>query len=323
MQNPLSFYKSRLDIVTQAHIAIVRKRKWITIFRFILFTAAIIFVVLFVKNEIRHFWPSLICFAGFIAVVKLDNIILRKKNFIRKQLSFIENEIGVLNNKENQFDFGSFLENDENYTDDLDIFGRHSIFHLLNRCSTWHGIMMLAERLKQPFSKKDIINQYQDAVKEFASQPVLAEHIISAGMISEEKAGTLLDVNDWMNSEQRFSGKIYPGIIRFVLPLINLATAYYWLDSGNFLPFLISVIITWIFLGTINRYSQEKLQLIGKMNNILTQYAGIINQYNKMESGNSTFLQILITHSEEASGEIKKLSKLSELFDQRLNGIVF
>src|SRR5690606_6496321 len=62
---------------------------------------------------------------------------------------------------------------------------------------------------------------------------------------------------------------------------------------------------------------------IGKKNNILNQYAGILYQFNKIEPGNSTYLQKLRTHSEEASGEIKKLSKLSELFDQRLNGIVF
>lgn len=323
MQNPLQFYKNRQNIVSEIHAAIVKKRQWITALRFILFIAAIIFLVLFIRNDIGHFLPSLICFAGFLAVVRYDAKLLEKKNFISKQLIFIENEIGVLNNKENQFDFGTSLESDENYTDDLDVFGRFSIFHLLNRCSTRHGIMMLASRLKQSFTQREIINKYQDAVKAFASQPILAEHVIAAGMMSGENAGTLNDVNDWISSPSKFSRKTYIKILRFLFPVINLATAYYWLDAGNFLPFLISVIITWIFLGSITRYIQEQHQLIGKKSDILNQYAGILYEFKNVKTASSTYLEELKNLSAKAFSEVKKISKLSELFDQRLNGIVF
>src|SRR5690606_27933992 len=71
------------------------------------------------------------------------------------------------------------------------------------------------------------------------------------------------------------------------------------------------------------QYIQEQHQLIGKKNNILNQYAGILYEFNKVETGSSTYLVDLKNQSADAFTEIKKLSKQSELFDQRLNGIVF
>ena len=183
-------------------------------------------------------------------MVRIDVNLLEKKRFISKQLFTIENEIGVLQNLENKFDNGSDFASDENNTDDLDVFGRYSIFHLINRCSTHHGLLLLAERLKQPYTQKSVIENYQEAVKNYSSQPITREHVIAAGLVMEENSGTLDDVSGWMQTEQKFEGKMMPQVLRFLLPILNFATAWYWLSEGNYLPFILSVIVTWIYLGS-------------------------------------------------------------------------
>ena len=323
MQSPLAFYTDRLDIVRKAFDTIVRKRQWVTLLRFIFFISAIILLVLFIRGNIESYLPAIFSFIVFLAVVRFDINLLEKKKFISKQLFSIENEIGILQNQENKFDNGSRFASDENFTDDLDIFGRYSIFHLLNRCSTQHGLQILAERFKQPYTGKSIIENYQEAVKGYSSQPIIREHVIAAGLVTEENSGTLNDVSGWIQTEQKFEGKLMPQVLRFLLPIINLATAWYWLSEGNYLPFILSLVITWIYLGSSSAYIHKQHQLIGKKNEILNQYAGILFQFSHIEPGSSDYLNQLKGQSSVAYAEIKKLSKLSELFDQRLNILVF
>ena len=323
MQSSLAFYTDRLDIVRKAYDTIVRKRQWVTLLRFLLFISAIILLVLFIRENIESYLPAIFSFIVFLVVVRIDVNLLEKKKFINKQLFSIENEIGVLQNQENKFNNGSRFASDENYTDDLDIFGRYSIFHLLNRCSTQHGLQILAERFKQPYTDKSIIENYQEAVKGYSSQPIIREHVIAAGLVTEENSGTLNDVSGWMQTEQKFEGKLMPQILRFLLPVINLTTAWYWLSEGNYLPFILSVVITWIYLGSSSAYIHKQHQLIGKKNEILNQYAGILFQFSNIEPGASDYLNKLKEQASIAYTEIKKLSKLSELFDQRLNILVF
>ena len=323
MQSTLSFYTGRLDIVSKAHENIVRKRQWITLLRFLSFISAAILLVLFIRGNIESYLPAIFSFIAFVIVVRIDVNLLEKKRFISKQLFTIENEIGVLQNLENKFDNGSDFASDENYTDDLDVFGRYSIFHLINRCSTHHGLLLLAERLKQPYTQKSVIENYQEAVKNYSSQPIAREHVIAAGLVMEENSGTLDDVSGWMQTEQKFEGKMMPQVLRFLLPIINFATAWYWLSEGNYLPFILSVIVTWIYLGSSSAYIHKQHQLIGKKNDILNQYAGILFHFSHIEPSSSHYLHQLKEQSSVAFAEIKKLSKLSELFDQRLNMLVF
>ena len=323
MQSTLSFYTGRLDIVSKAHENIVRKRQWITLLRFLFFISAAILLVLFIRGNIESYLPAIFSFVAFVIVVRIDVNLLEKKRFISKQLFTIENEIGILQNLENKFDNGSNFASDENYTDDLDVFGRYSIFHLINRCSTHHGLLLLAERLKQPYTQKSVIENYHDAVKKYSTQPITREHVIAAGLVMEENSGTLDDVSGWMQTEQKFEGKMMPQVLRFLLPIINFVTAWYWLSEGNYLPFILSVIVTWIYLGSSSAYIHKQHQLIGKKNDILNQYAGILFHFSHIEPSSSHYLNQLKEQSSVAFAEIKKLSKLSELFDQRLNMLVF
>ncbi|MBA2500167.1 MAG: hypothetical protein H0V30_10605 [Chitinophagaceae bacterium] len=323
MQSPLIFYSERLDIVRKELDKIVGKRRWVTASRFLFFFSAIILLILYFRGNIDHYLPAITFLLCFLIVVRIDVNLLTKKNFISKQLFSIENEIGVLQNQENQFNNGSVFASEENYTDDLDVFGRYSIFHLLNRCSTHHGLQLLADRFKQPYIQKTAIENYQHAVKVFSTQPIIREHVTAAGLVSGENAGTLNDVSGWMQSEQIFEGKMMTRILRFLLPVINFATAYYWLSEGNYFPFILSVVLTWIYLGSSSAYIHKQHDLIGKKNEILNQYAGILFQFSPIDPGASTYLMHLRKQSLEAYEEIKRLSKLSELFDQRLNMLVF
>lgn len=95
---------------------------------------------------------------------KLEKQIDAQKAF----LAINENELSLKNERNNMYSSGSEFEDANHpYSGDLDVFGAHSIFNLVNRCSTKLGIQVLAKWFSSTFSKS-IVEERQDAVREIA-----------------------------------------------------------------------------------------------------------------------------------------------------------
>src|SRR5581483_2709 len=60
----------------------------------------------------------------------------------------------------------------------------------------------------------------------------------------------------------------------------------------------------------------------GHKHDLLDQYAGILAVFNQIDTGNSAILQELQGHTGKAHTAIRRLSRLSSAFDQRLNLLV-
>jgi hypothetical protein len=111
------------------------------------------------------FPPLIFCFG---AAIKYHN----KTAFLKKHTAFLKgiNESEILREKCNleEFDTGNkFINHNHPYTSDLDIFGQHSIFQLLNRTTTESGMILLSEWLSEP-APGDEIRDRQKAIKEIA-----------------------------------------------------------------------------------------------------------------------------------------------------------
>ncbi|HEY5590399.1 MAG TPA: hypothetical protein VIK55_05220, partial [Paludibacter sp.] len=108
--------------------------------------SSIILICLFSSNVLTPilivFPLSILCFG---AIVKYHN----KTAFLKKHTAFLKgiNESEILREKCNleEFDTGhQFINQNHPYTSDLDIFGQHSIFQLLNRTTTESGMILLS-----------------------------------------------------------------------------------------------------------------------------------------------------------------------------------
>jgi DNA mismatch repair ATPase MutS len=96
----------------------------------------------------------------------------------------------------------------------------------------------------------------------------------------------------------------------------------YYLDNNNLFPLLIGISLNWNIIGSFYKYIKKQHELLSKKQEILDQYAAILQEAATMETGSSTILMQLKTEAFNASKAIKKLSVLSRLFDQRANLLV-
>jgi DNA mismatch repair ATPase MutS len=62
-----------------------------------------------------------------------------------------------------------FIDRNHPYTSDLDIFGQHSIFQLVNRATTESGMILLSKWLSETASNSEIYDR-QKAIKEVAKK---------------------------------------------------------------------------------------------------------------------------------------------------------
>ncbi|MES2426185.1 MAG: DNA mismatch repair protein MutS [Bacteroidota bacterium] len=107
---------------------------------------------------------------GFAWLVSRQSRYERRMNYFKDLKHINENEITSIQTRGNIYDKGSDFNNDKHfYTSDLDIFGKASLFQLMNRAATAPGNAKLANWLSAP-AKKATILERQESIKEIAGK---------------------------------------------------------------------------------------------------------------------------------------------------------
>ena len=258
----------------------------------------------------------------FLALLRIS-LILRDKLLLTQKLHFInQNELSILQGEANQFDDGKSFQAGERWQDDLDIFGLFSLFHFLNRTTTRPGSRRLAVLLSNPPTSAGVIWQSQEAVKVLASQRESAQLLTAHGLLAENDPADISDISDWLRSPTRLINLSWLKILRLVIPAAALASLFFWISSGNYIPMIIAIVANWILIRYFKTSIAIEHALIGKKQPMLNQYVSILNIFLSIDTGSSSRLKELNQISTTAKKEIYKLSQLASFFDQRLNMLV-
>ena len=257
----------------------------------------------------------------------------KDKRRLLERLRFVsENELRILKGEGNSFPDGSGFLDDDNYLEDLDIFGRHSLFHLLNRTTTIRGAGVLADRLRESLLEAPRILAQQDAIRTLAPQTHYRQLLTATGLLLQDapdreamKPHADLDtpgLREWLETEPRLLRNPPVRITAWLLSAFNLYAFYVLFATGAYTLVLLGLAVSRGIWGIYARYLGDQHKLIGHKHAVLDQYAGILAVFNQIDTGQSTVLQELQGHTGKAHTAIRKLSKLTSAFDQRLNLLV-
>ncbi|PVD52728.1 hypothetical protein DC498_07290 [Terrimonas sp.] len=318
-----SFYEEKIRHYTRLINAFKKQLVLSAIYRVSAFVALAVSVYFLVQ----HFHFLLIAAAVlslllFIFLVK-HAVRLNEQKTLHENLLFVnENELGVINNKPNKMDDGKAFNNGGGYASDLDIFGPGSLFHLLNRNSTSHGRLHLANLLIAPPQHIDDIKERQQAVKAFAPQVDMRQLVTAYGLMRKEEEGNLNNIEAWLNEGELLYKRKWLQVLRWILPVYNTFFLLLYIANGQVLYLLAGVGVGWLITGRNAKYIHKQHELIGKKQAVLDQYADILCTFSNAGSGNAALLQRLQKSAGQAHKTIKALAKLSSMFDQRLNLLV-
>jgi hypothetical protein len=262
---------------------------------------------------------TLLLAIGFAVLVRIAWRLNDRKVLLEKLLFINTNELNVLQNKPNQFDNGGEFLSYGSISGDLDVFGPGSLYLLLNRTTTWHGTKQLAGLLNEPLLNPAGIEDQQQAVRALSTQRELGQLLTAHGLINGEKEGNMDDIDKWLQQPHAIHGNRFINVLRYLTPLYSTVFLVNWLITGNYALLIPVIFLNWSIIGTYIKRIQQQHTLLGKKEAILNQYATILSLFAKVETGSSVLLKKEKEKAAEAHQSVKKLSRLSAMFDQRLN----
>ncbi len=174
---------------------------------------------------------------------------------MRQHTSFLKriNESEIQREKCNleEFDAGQkFINQSHPYTSDLDIFGQHSIFQLINRTTTESGMTLLSKWLSEPASN-DEIHERQKAIKELSHKLDWRQDFQASGMHFQNKKSDYYKLLDWVEAPVfLLKYRVIYNAVAIILPVLLLLDSYLFythLDSLMGIVYLSLMILVWFF----------------------------------------------------------------------------
>ncbi len=118
---------------------------------------------------------------GFAFLMRRHNRVTYQKQHTTFLIEINEQEILKRQNKLSNFPDGrAFIRRDHPYVADLDVFGSHSLYQLINRTTTESGSACLAEWLSKPAAKEVIVDR-QQAVQELTPKLAWRQEFQASG----------------------------------------------------------------------------------------------------------------------------------------------
>lgn len=326
---PKDIYIATVKKLTDQLHRLNKKRGTLAWLRLISFLSAVLLLwLLWQKSVLLAVTAFVIVFAGFLFIVAKDlankaaidnNLLLLRVN--KEELSFLDHQF-------TQFPDGSNLQPElHSYANDLDIFGRASLYQYINRTTSQQGNRLLATWLLSP-ATSIVIKERQEAVKELAAQQEWRQQLQAYGLSKQLTVKTEENIASWLQEENRFINALHWKIFRFLLPALSITCLVLYLNDT--IPEKSFYTLMLLFLAISLGISKKIMPAWTKLGKITAELETLSDSIGLVEkhSFESPLLQQLKrtfspANDQPASSNIRALKKILDRLDYRLNPIVF
>lgn len=204
------------------------------------------------------------------------------------------------------------------FAHDLDLFGEQSLFHLLNRAVTVYGRERLAESLiADPLSSEAIL-QKQDAIRELAKNEKFRQQFLAMGRDEGLQQNDLSEILNWLKEEEASTSLSWISWGRYAWSVLSLgaASACWYYDRWSY--FTLVAAVPWLLVAAYRRHTEASHKAVSGQQKILARFAGLFGQLAGSDF-QSPLLSGLKNEAAEAKSALKKLSSVTDRFDQRKN----
>jgi hypothetical protein len=260
--------------------------------------------------------------AVFVVLATLHARVLNARDRAESAVHFYERGLARIRHQwiGHGRDGGHYRPEEHLYADDLDIFGKGSIFELLATTRTQAGEEMLARWLLSP-APPDTVAARQVAVRELAARLDLRETVAVQG--DRLRVGVHAPLlRSWAGSPLRLKGYAARAGLP-VLVAVTLTTLYWWATTGRLGPLLMAAALAQMLAaGFFKARVLEVVEAVEAPAHDLDLLASLLRilEREQFASPHLQSLQIGIgTTGQAASSEIARLSRLVAMLASRRN----
>lgn len=314
--NIIPGYQALKDKHTKEHAILSKKHNIVTLLRLLIAIIFLTCIYFYVKNSNDIFvYTAIACAAVFFVLMNRNQKIGWQKSLLKNLVRINKEEIAYLQKEAIPFDDGTEYKDDTHaYASDLDIFGNKSLFQHLNRTATHIGKTRLAQLFLSVLPGEKIKDN-QQAIAELSALTDWRQELLAMGRMSEDSKEIYQKLINWSKAEEQKVSSfllvlawLFPAILIISLVLYYFTkNELYWDIAGRVFP------LNLLILATQLKKIRQALFGADKVNEILKQYAAIINRIEKAEFKSPGLLalqQRLHASSGNASQQIKKLSRI-------------
>lgn len=325
LRDTYSRRSSKFELRARRH---ARLMGYLSLARLFALIGIIWFIVLGVKHHQPLFYgASALTAALFLFLVGRFNRQkdIRELNIRLKQLNDRETQC-LLHNYQQLPDGQEFADPSHPWSHDLDIFGKGSLYQYLNRTTTLKGSELLAGLLtSEPDGPAEIL-QRQGIIAEMKEQIDFRQTFTARGSMIDEETGDLQGIETWRSARSYIVNHRWLFYLAMVMSAISIGIiAWGFFDLSRFwylLPVLLfNFSLLSPFLGRTNLYQQT----ISKKHDLLEGYALLLSIIAGTPFEHAQLKQMGVK-AREGMKKVRQLSRLLNIFDQRLNmllGAVF
>ena len=317
-------YQERVNTYKDAQRKNAKQLSFISLLRLFLFVLFSWFLFTsfrarFVDYDLIY---SILSITGFlICVFWADG--LKKKNKLLEQLIQInENENNIYNGLPSFLNNGAALAPLKGFTVDLNVFGSHSLFHLLNRTGSESGKKQLSSRLIEPFVNTADIENYQNCIPELAGKIEFRQTLLAHTLLLVEgKNFRQLQTGIPDKNFSVLKNKIWT-LLSLCWPVTGVVITVFCIWQNNYRLMLAFGISGLLILSFILKKVNLLYDHISKRSYLYSQYARCFQLIND-EIFEHPYLLQKQQETAHAGKAFQRLSRLTGLFDMRLSVISF
>lgn len=330
------FYKEGITVYSEKIEQLSRKIKNYSRIRLIWFLAGIISIYFATASSL--YWVALLLFVFFIVFVIIavqHGRLIEKKKESNVYLQLYRNEISALNGDYSSFyDGNEYADSQHPYANDLDIFGKESVFQLLNRTFSDAGKAFQATVLKTLEKDADKIRERQEAVNELSKDPDWLNNFRVFGLLAFTKESAYSPNPNrlaetlpfWISRQSIFRTRIFK-YLQYILPVLSLAVfVLYLLGTISSPAFLLFLLLILGFTGFYSKQINTQHAELSKQSDTLFRFKTLIGHIENAPFKSAGLQEIQKQFScekESASAALKKLGQIMQAFDTRLNIVVW
>ena len=265
----------------------------------------------------------LVSIVGFPLLIRYHNRLRAQRDQLLTLQHMNEAELQRLELQLSNFDTGvKFMEPTHPYSGDLDIFGDHSLFQLVNRSATALGKSTLARWLLHPATRPEL-QQRQAAVRELSSLTEWRQTFQAYGEQQPDEDDSLNTLLAWMQAPPALANRMLYTTLCYGLGLLTLTAVvlYFTLGIPGYVPIALLLTNGGILLST-SSIAADTHRRTTRSVAILSAYQGMMRQVEQQAFATERLqrLQAPLTSSgTTASQSVDRLRHILENFDARGN----
>ena len=323
---PGTYYHTRSGTLQLQLAGLLKKKSGLGWSRFIILIAVIAAAYCVLNLSLLYLIAVLVLLVAFVRLVIADTD--NKKNIahLNHLLQINQDELTAQAGNYYHFDDGTtHIPHDHYYANDIDLFGRASLFQYLNRTTSEMGSACLANWLLQPANEETILLR-QEAINELIPLTEWRQSLMAFGKEKKIDLSTKLRLQHWIEETNLFKNRLWI-LLQYLLPLVMLSV--FALNIAGILNdatrnyFLLA---SAIFAYFISKKVVPIHNQVSKMAEELSVLSDSIQLIEKTNFKSPLLQQLHATYTIEkgfASTELKLLKNILGRLDYRLNPVVF